>query len=353
MRASFRPGHLLFGRAGGLYAVAFDPEAGRITGEVVPVAGDVSMESLFSQAHVAASANGVLVYVGGGERAHGRLAWIDRDGGEEDIGAPTRIYGLLDLSPDGTRLAAHVADVTDYIWVYDFARREGRKLRGRRSGGVAVVAARRQGARLQVLVDVVSGRGGALATRRRRLADHAPAVRLGARQVSDRLVARRSDRHGQDRWSGRRFLRGSKVGRRRLVDAFGAFSTFSPDGKWVAYMAAAAGRFEIFIRSFPAGDVTRQFSVDGGTEPLWCRCGELFYRKGNRWMAAAVRTTPELGWDPPRQVFQADFIDTPGRSYSVSPDGRRLLVVKHAGRDVRDRIQVVTNWTSLLPAGRR
>ena len=77
----------------------------------------------------------------------------------------------------------------------------------------------------------------------------------------------------------------------------------------------------------------------------------VFYRKGNRWMAAAVHTTPELGWDPPRQVFQADFIDTPGRSYSVSPDGRRLLVVKHAGRDVRDRIQVVTNWTSLLPAG--
>jgi hypothetical protein len=138
----------------------------------------------------------------------------------------------------------------------------------------------------------------------------------------------------------------------RLVDAFGAFSTFSPDEKWVAYSTPATGRFEVFIRSFPAGDVTRQFSVDGGTEPLWCRSGELFYRKGNRWMGAAVRTTPELEWDPPRQVFEAtDFIDTPGRSFSVSPDGRRLLVVKRAQRDVRDRIHVVTNWTSLLAAG--
>jgi hypothetical protein len=69
-------------------------------------------------------------------------------------------------------------------------------------------------------------------------------------------------------------------------------------------------------------------------------------------MGAAVRTTPELEWDPPRQVFEAtDFIDTPGRSFSVSPDGRRLLVVKRAQRDVRDRIHVVTNWTSLLAAG--
>jgi hypothetical protein len=34
----------------------------------------------------------------------------------------------------------------------------------------------------------------------------------------------------------------------------------------------------------------------------------------------------------------------------VSPDGRRLLVVKRAVDDVRDRINVLTNWTSLMPA---
>jgi hypothetical protein len=343
-------GHLLFGRGGGLYAVAFDPEAGRITGEVVPVAGDVSMESLFSQTHVAASANGVLVYVGGGERAHGRLAWIDRDGGEEDIGAPTHIYGLLDLSPDGTRLAAHVADVTDYVWVYDFARREGRKLAVDapagwplwRPDGKALAfrswsTSYREGEVLSQPID-----GGSPTTLLPSSSEHA---RYPTAWLPDGVIAM-----GRIGGLGGDFFR-VEGGSTSLVDAFGAFSTFSQDGKWVAYMAAPAGRFEIFISSFPAGDVTRQFSVDGGTEPLWSRSGELFYRKGNRWMAAAVHTAPELGWDPPRQVFQADFIDTPGRSYCVSPDGRRLLVVKHAGRDVRDRIQVVTNWTSLLPPG--
>ena len=77
---------------------------------------------------MAASANGLLAYVPGGERALGRLAWIDREGRAEDVGAPTRVYGVVDLSPDGARLAVHVADVTDYIWLYDFARKEGRKL---------------------------------------------------------------------------------------------------------------------------------------------------------------------------------------------------------------------------------
>ena len=137
----------------------------------------------------------------------------------------------------------------------------------------------------------------------------------------------------------------------RLGDAFGFHPSFSPDGGWVAYATTAAGRTEVFIRSYPAGDVTRQFSQEGGVEPHWSANGELFYRKGNRWMASAVHTTPGLDWDPPRQVFQTDYLDTPGRSYDVSPDGQRLLVVKRAEPDVRDRIHVITNWTSLLTAG--
>ena len=138
----------------------------------------------------------------------------------------------------------------------------------------------------------------------------------------------------------------------RLDDTFGVLSSFSPDGRWVAYWDAQ-GRSEVFIRSYPAGDVTRQFSVGGGIEPLWCANGELFYRKGNQWMSSAVRTTPELGWDPPRQVFQTDYLETPGRSYDVSADGQRLLVVKRAEPDIRDRIHVITNWTSSLTADSR
>jgi len=56
----------------------------------------------------------------------------------------------------------------------------------------------------------------------------------------------------------------------------------------------------------------RQISVDGGVEPVWCQeCGELFYRNGNQWRASAITLEPELSWEPPRLVFETDFIDTP------------------------------------------
>ena len=79
---------------------------------------------------------------------------------------------------------------------------------------------------------------------------------------------------------------------------------------------------------------------------MWCECGELFYRNGNRWFSARIRTAPELQWDAPRLRFQTDFIDTPGRSYDVSPDGKRLLVVKRAEPDIRNRIDLVLDWTA-------
>src|SRR5438093_9989188 len=40
------------------------------------------------------------------------------------------------------------------------------------------------------------------------------------------------------------------------------------------------------------------------------------------------RTIAPPRGDPPRLVFDTDFIDTPGMSYDISADGQRLLVVK-------------------------
>ena len=61
-------------------------------------------------------------------------------------------------------------------------------------------------------------------------------------------------------------------------------------------------------------------------------------------MSVKVRTQPDLQWDPPRLRFETDVVDTPGRSYAVSPDGTRLLVVKRASIDVRNHLALVVNW---------
>ena len=65
-------------------------------------------------------------------------------------------------------------------------------------------------------------------------------------------------------------------------------------------------------------------------------------------MSTKVSTEPELRWDPPRQVFETDFIDTPGMSYDVSPDGQRLLVVKRVQPVLQSKINLIVNWHQAL-----
>ena len=49
-------------------------------GEPMRIASDVRTHSLFPYMQAAASSNGVVVYVPGGDAAVGHLSWIDRDG---------------------------------------------------------------------------------------------------------------------------------------------------------------------------------------------------------------------------------------------------------------------------------
>ena len=109
----------------------------------------------------------------------------------------------------------------------------------------------------------------------------------------------------------------------------------SPDGRWLAYEANDSGRFEVYVRPFP--DVSSghwQVSTDGGTRPLWARNGqELFYltrdgrpharRRGTRADVVGDRADEAVRGTP----YGAEAFHS-GRTYDVSPDGRRFLMIK-------------------------
>ena len=66
-------------------------------------------------------------------------------------------------------------------------------------------------------------------------------------------------------------------------------ATFSPDGRWVAYVSDESGRAEVYVRPFPGPGTRSQVSIDGGTAPVWSRDGrELFFAKGDTLFATAV-----------------------------------------------------------------
>jgi Tol biopolymer transport system component len=81
------------------------------------------------------SRSGTLAYPGGGNillANPSTLSWVDRQGTEQPLGAPTRDYVGPQISPDGGRIAFEVIDLTSnvdsQVWVHDVARRTTTRL---------------------------------------------------------------------------------------------------------------------------------------------------------------------------------------------------------------------------------
>ena len=104
---------------------------------------------------------------------------------------------------------------------------------------------------------------------------------------------------------------------------------------------------------FPNVDDGRQLiSTDGGTRPLWGPDGqELFYVTGRRLMVVPVGTTAaRLEVGSPTPLFEGPYASTEGgRTYDVSADGQRFLMIKPLGAvDEPAQIHVAVNWTQEL-----
>jgi eukaryotic-like serine/threonine-protein kinase len=118
---------------------------------------------------------------------------------------------------------------------------------------------------------------------------------------------------------------------------------FSPDGHWIACTSDASGQYEVYVRPFPGPGAQWQIST-GGEEPVWSRDGkEIVYRNGTNWMAVNVTTSSEFSATPPRLLFTGPYVNVPGPSYDVGPDGRFVLIEGPPEAPVT-RLNVVLNW---------
>ena len=96
-------------------------------------------------------------------------------------------------------------------------------------------------------------------------------------------------------------------------------------------------------------------SSGGGTGPLCARSGrELFYVvPPGRLMTVSIQPGPAFAAGNPRLVFEGPYTNTAfGRSYDVSVDGRRFLMMKEAvstdAATPPPQIVVVQNWLEEL-----
>jgi serine/threonine-protein kinase len=139
----------------------------------------------------------------------------------------------------------------------------------------------------------------------------------------------------------------------------------SPDGRWLAYQSDESGRFEVYVRTFPAVDRgVWRVSTTGGRQPLWSRNGrELFFlADDDSLMTAPVESAPgdsRFSWGAIVKIMSGKGYLTPGagampsrsflRTYEVSADGERFLRIKIAAvEDDPQFVIVVQNWIDEL-----
>jgi eukaryotic-like serine/threonine-protein kinase len=302
--------------------------------------------------------DGTLAYVdapGVAASEERTLVWVDRQGREESLGAPPRPYFHPRISPDGTRVAVAIADQDHDIWMWELAHQTLSQLTfdpapdfapAWTPDGRRLVFFSQRGREPGLFWQPADGTGTT-----ERLTTGAPttAVTPDASQVLFALTANRD------------LAMVSLDGRRHVQSLTSHPSTerngiVSRDGRWLAYESDASGRFEIYVRPFPNVDAGQWLiSTAGGTRPLWSPNGpELFYvAPGGAIMASRVH--PRDGaWsaDRPMKIIDGRYA-TEGvrdrRSYDVSPDGRRFLMIKQATEDVTaPQIVVVHNWLEEL-----
>ncbi len=136
-------------------------------------------------------------------------------------------------------------------------------------------------------------------------------------------------------------------------------AAFSPDGRWLAYAGGDATMldFEIYVEPFPPTGERRLVSRAQGIMPLWSRDGqELFYRTVNQTgdtpqtlRKINVSTKPAFTFTTEETVQIGEFMSFGYyRSFDVTPDGERFLVVLPPQAKDSDapqpQINVVQNW---------
>jgi eukaryotic-like serine/threonine-protein kinase len=350
------PDHLAYVRQGALWAAPLDLRRLVLAGSPGPVL-DVDLSAISGSAHFAVSHTGTLAYLPRrSTRSRERhVVWAGRDGSEEPSGIAPGPYARAAVSPDGTRiaLAASGPESRD-LWLYTAPRRTLTRVTFDNAVDTAPVWTPDG----RTLIFRSDRDGGGLF---RVNADGAGALKRLTRSVETIHTPYEVTRDGRHvLFTEFRTYRDQRIGMARLDDGDVTWllddpfaqlrPRLSPDGRWMAYQSDESGRFEVYVRPFPAVHEARwQVSTDGGASPMWGPDGrELFYFHDAGLRRVPVATGATFSAGEPAHLFSIDLpSDRLGPTYDIAPDGRLFLFVKtppaEAGAPVGPLL-IVQNW---------
>jgi eukaryotic-like serine/threonine-protein kinase len=344
--ALFAFGHLLYVRDRTILAQPFDTNTLRTTGSALPLTQQ-EVDKFFDFWHsgFSVSRDGKLLFQSASD-APSRLVWYSSNG--KELGQFPEIgYEGPQFSPDGRSLAVYADDRHNgkhFIRVYDLERQISARLT---EGG-------------NESNPVWSRDGKFIAYRDASLnIDEIPTDGSGP----SRLLVKGINVIPCD-WSPDGHLIYMSIGsggpfpslnayspidqKSTQVAKYGAEPQFSPDGKWLAYIAAPMR--QIVVQPFPGPGGRIQISnVIGSAQPRWSRDGrKIFYVQPDRKLMVVAFDPAKHSAGPP-QLFAASRITVAmfgWFQYDVAPDGR--LLVNSLPADNSSPLTLLSNWTAEL-----
>ncbi|HWE49064.1 MAG TPA: protein kinase [Bryobacteraceae bacterium] len=355
-------GTILFLREGTLLAQQFDIRRLKTIGEPMPLAEQVGNYRSFG--FFSASANGALVWRGVSTGATSQLVWFDREGKRLGAQGDAHVLGDIALSPDAMRVAAVrtegsnpdlwlttfsgglVSPGTDVRFTFD-PTRDSRPVWSPDGEHIAFSSDRAGTVDLYQHASNGAGRDELLLK-----SGHTKEVTDWSRDGRWLLYSDLDAKTRHDLWVLP--MDGVTPGQPMplLRSDFDELSArFSPDGHWVAYQSDETGRYEIYVRPFPApagGGGRWAVSQGGGMQPRWRGDSkELFYIAPD----GDVMAIPVSGGGGAFQSGRSTALfrnlpNPPG--WDAAPDGKRFLFPVPVGDAQETPFNVVLNWMSLI-----
>ncbi len=370
--AAYSPtGHLLFSRGETLLAAPFDLEKLALTGGPVAVTGGIRTRTVWQNGRFTVSANGTLVYAGGGRTGtQRRIVMVDEAGNVEPWSQERRPFqGGLRVSLDGRKLAVGISTVDGRyeIWTSEVGRPRLRQLAAVPDADCDDPIWSPDGEHVAYTRYAKNEHDGIYWCR----ADHSdtPERLLQRATPVTYLIPRCWSPDGAqlltESWSQDKgeFLllpfEPDEDGVRKpaILSAsptIDDYAMLSRDGKWIAYTSDDSGRSEVYVCPYNDDGTTGAgipVSTDGGYGSIWAADGKtLFYwAQPARMMAVSITTEPAFSASSPREVLDRNQLRAVGYQ-DILPDGRHIMIQKGEDEDDIKHVNVVFNWFEELKA---
>jgi serine/threonine-protein kinase len=106
-------------------------------------------------------------------------------------------------------------------------------------------------------------------------------------------------------------------------------TSFSPDGRWIAYSSSEEGAFSVYVQPFPPTGAKYKISAkEVADSPLWTPDGkQIVFDSARRLMSVDVKTVPSFSFGEPKALpIQIEI--TQGRPYDITRDSKQFLVMQ-------------------------